>query len=251
METGHDIIMENISFSYKQNQILEDVTLLIHKGEFASIVGPNGGGKTTLLKIILGLLKPDQGKISIFGKSPEEVRQKIGYMPQYAHLDMDFPATVMDVVLMGRLTRTALWFSKKDRAEALTAIDEVGMTGSIETGFNELSGGQKQRVLIARALCSRPAILLLDEPTANVDHETEINLFSLLQTLNSKMTILVVSHDLGFVSKYVKSVICVNRKVVIHPTTLMNGMLIKDIYHGDLKMVRHDHRCSEEGHCHD
>ncbi len=251
METGHDIILENISFSYKQNQILEDVTLLIHKGEFASIVGPNGGGKTTLLKIILGLLKPDQGKISIFGKSPEEVRQKIGYMPQYAHLDMDFPATVMDVVLMGRLTRTALWFSKKDRAEALTAIDEVGMTGSIEAGFNELSGGQKQRILIARALCSRPAILLLDEPTANVDHETEINLFSLLQTLNSKMTILVVSHDLGFVSKYVKSVICVNRKVVIHPTTLMNGMLIKDIYHGDLKMVRHDHRCSEEGHCHD
>ena len=251
METDHDIILENISFSYKQAHILEDVTLLIHKGEFASIVGPNGGGKTTLLKLILGLLKPDQGKISIFGKSPEKARQKIGYMPQYAHLDMDFPATVMDVVLMGRLTRTALWFSKKDRAEALTAIDEVGMTGSIETGFNELSGGQKQRILIARALCSRPDILLLDEPTANVDHETEINLFSLLQALNSKMTILVVSHDLGFVSKYVKSVICVNRKVVIHPTTLVNGVLIKDIYHGDLKMVRHDHRCSEEGHCHD
>jgi zinc transport system ATP-binding protein len=251
METGHDIILENISFSYKQNQILEDVTLFIHKGEFASIVGPNGGGKTTLLKLILGLLKPDKGKVTIFGKPPEQARQKIGYMPQYAHLDMDFPATVMDVVLMGRLTRTALWFSKKDRAEALAAIDEVGMSGFTSTGFNELSGGQKQRILIARALCSRPAILLLDEPTANVDHETEVNLFSILQALNSKMTILVVSHDLGFVSKYVKSVICVNRKVVIHPTTLMNGMLIKDIYHGDLKMVRHDHRCSEEGHCHD
>lgn len=251
MENNHGIILENISFSFKQTRILEDITLFIQKGEFASIVGPNGGGKTTLLKLILGLLKPDKGKISIFGKPPEEARRQIGYMPQYAHLDMDFPATVMDVVLMGRLTGKSLWFSKKDRAEALTAIDEVGMIKFEKTGFNKLSGGQKQRVLIARALCSRPDILLLDEPTANVDHETEVNLFSILQTLNDKMTILVVSHDIGFVSKYVKSVICVNKKVVIHPTTLMNGLLIKDIYHGDLKMVRHDHRCSEEGHCHD
>jgi zinc transport system ATP-binding protein len=251
METDHDIILENVSFAYKQNKILEDVTLFIHKGEFASIVGPNGGGKTTLLKLILGLLKPDQGRIRIFGEPPEQVRQKIGYMPQYAPLDMNFPATVMDVVLMGRLAGKTLWFSKNDRSEALAAIDEVGMTGFAATGFNELSGGQRQRILIARALCSRPDILLLDEPTANVDHETEVNLFSILQALNTKMTILVVSHDLGFVSKYVKSVICVNRKVVIHPTTIMNGLLIKDIYHGDLKMVRHDHRCSHEGHSHD
>jgi len=251
METDHDIILENVSFAYKQNKILEDVTLCIHNGEFASIVGPNGGGKTTLLKLILGLLKPDQGRIRIFGEPPEQVRQKIGYMPQYAPLDMNFPATVMDVVLMGRLAGKTLWFSKNDRSEALTAIDEVGMTGFAATGFNELSGGQRQRILIARALCSRPDILLLDEPTANVDHETEVNLFSILQALNTKMTILVVSHDLGFVSKYVKSVICVNRKVVIHPTTIMNGLLIKDIYHGDLKMVRHDHRCSQEGHSHD
>ncbi len=251
MKTDHDIILENVSFAYKQNKILEDVTLFIQKGEFASIVGPNGGGKTTLLKLILGLLKPDQGRIRIFGKPPAQARQKIGYMPQYAPLDMNFPATVMDVVLMGRLAEKTFWFSKKDRSEALAAIDEVGMTGFAATGFNELSGGQRQRILIARALCSRPAILLLDEPTANVDHETEVNLFSILQALNLKMTILVVSHDLGFVSKYVKSVICVNRKVVIHPTTIMNGLLIKDIYHGDLKMVRHDHRCSHEGHSHD
>lgn len=251
MKADFDIILENVSFAYKQASILEDVSLMVQKGEFASIVGPNGGGKTTLLKLILGLLKPDKGRISVFGGTPEHSRHKIGYMPQYAHLDMDFPATVMDVVLMGRLKRTSLWFSKKDREEALAAIHEVGMTGLEKTGFNRLSGGQKQRVLIARALCGQPDMLLLDEPTANVDHETEVNLFSILQALNAKMTILVVSHDLGFVSKYVKSVICVNRRVVIHPTTLMNGVLIQDIYHGDLKMVRHDHRCSEEGHCHD
>jgi zinc transport system ATP-binding protein len=251
MPGNHEIILENVSFAYKKYNILEHVDLTIHEGEFASIVGPNGGGKTTLIKLMLGLLKPTEGKITLFGNTPEKVRHKIGYMPQYAHLDNDFPATVMDVVLMGRLAKSTLWFSKKDKFEAINAIDEVGMKDFLNTGFNELSGGQKQRVLIARALCSSPELLLLDEPTANVDNQTEETLFTILKKLNSKMTILLVSHDLGFVSKYVKSVICVNRQVVIHPTTLINGALIKDIYHGDLKMVRHDHRCSDDGHVHD
>ncbi len=250
-ENDHEIILDNISFAYKQLNVLENVDLVIKKGEFASIVGPNGGGKTTLLKLILGLLKPNKGRITIFGKPPDQVRQRLGYMPQYAHLDMAFPASVMDVVLMGRLKKSSLWFSKKDRTAVFNAINEVGMSDFVNTGFNELSGGQKQRILIARALCNSPDILLLDEPTANVDIQTEENLFSILQKLNSKMTILLVSHDLGFVSQYVKSVICVNRRVVIHPTTLVNGAIIKDIYHGDLKMVRHDHRCSKEGHTHD
>ncbi|WP_457552148.1 metal ABC transporter ATP-binding protein [Desulfobacula sp.] len=251
MHNDYDIKLDKISFAYKQRNILENVDLLIEKGEFASIVGPNGGGKTTLLKLILGLIKPDKGQISIFGKSPAKARQQIGYMPQYAYLDMDFPASVMDVVLMGRLKNSRLWFSKTDRIEASRAIDEVGMSTSVNTEFNELSGGQKQRILIARALCNSPRILLLDEPTANVDIQTEENLFTILKKLNVEMTILLVSHDLGFVSKYVKSVICVNRQVFIHPTTLINGAMIKDIYHGDLKMVRHDHRCSEKGHTHD
>ena len=251
MLKNYEIILENICFAYKQRNILEDVNLVIQKGEFASIVGPNGGGKTTLLKLILGLIKPDRGTIRIFNKSPDKVRHKIGYMPQYAHIDMNFPASVMDVVLMGRLGKRNLWFSGKDRAKALESIDQVGMNAFTKTGFNELSGGQKQRILIARALCSSPDILLLDEPTANVDHQTEENLLSILQKLNEKITILLVSHDLGFVSKYVKSVICVNLNVVIHPTTLVNGELIKNIYNGDLKMVRHDHRCSDEGHSHD
>ncbi len=246
-----EIILDNISFAYKQRNILENVNLEIQKGEFASIVGPNGGGKTTLLKLILGLIKPDRGKIRIFNKSPDKVRNKIGYMPQYAHLDMNFPASVMDVVLMGRLNKKNLWFSRKDRVKAMESIEQIGMTSFTTTGFNELSGGQKQRILIARALCSSPDILLLDEPTANVDSKTEENLLSILKKLNKKITILLVSHDLGFVSKYVKSVICVNLNVVIHPTTLVNGELIKNIYRGDLKMVRHDHRCSNEGHSHD
>lgn len=246
-----DIRLNHVTFAYRRQPILEDVSLSVPEKEFACVVGPNGGGKTTLLKLILGLIPPDDGQIQVLGTTPERARNRMGYMPQYAHLDMNFPATVLDVVLMGRLKQRGFWFSAKDRARAMDAIDTVGMTPFAHAGFNALSGGQRQRVLIARALCSRPKILLLDEPTANVDHETEENLFTILTSLNREMTILVVSHDLGFVSKYVKTVICVNRRLVIHPTTVMNGTIIKDIYYGDLKMVRHDHRCSEEGHCHD
>jgi len=248
MKKNNEIIFENVCFAYKRNIILENVILSIKKGEFASIVGPNGGGKTTLLKLILGLIKPDSGNILVLGNLPGQTRERVGYMPQYAYLDMNFPATVKDVVLMGRLSKKRFWFSKDDRIKAIEAIEEMRMTAYINKGFNELSGGQKQRVLIARALCSNPEILLLDEPTASVDNETEEALFSILEKLNKRMTILIVSHDLGFVSKYVKSVICVNRRVVIHPTSLINGALIKDIYHSDLKMVRHDHRCSDKGH---
>ena len=246
-----NISIEDVSFSYGRHPVLEDVNLQIQTGEFASIVGPNGGGKTTLLKLMLGLINPDRGEIKVFGKQPKQVREQIGYMPQHAYLDMNFPATVMDVVLMGRLKKQKIWFDKKDNQYALNALDKVDMAEYKNTEFNSLSGGQKQRVLIARAISSQPKILILDEPTANVDHETEENLFSILKILNSRMTILLVSHDLGFVSKYVKSVICVNRRVVIHPTTHLEGIMIKDIYFGDPKMVRHDHRCSEKGHCHD
>lgn len=245
------IALTDVSFAYKARPILEDVNLTVRPREFASIVGPNGGGKTTLLKLILGLLRQDRGEVRVLGSAPESARERIGYMPQYAHLDMDFPATVLDVVLMGRLKKRTFWYSREDRKKAVEALEKVDMADYARTGFNELSGGQKQRVLIARALCAHPDILLLDEPTANVDHETEESLFTILRDLNREMTILLVSHDLGFVSKYVKSVICVNRRVVIHPTTDMEGAMIKDIYFGDLKMVRHDHRCSEGGHCHD
>jgi len=246
-----DLDLKDVSFSYTGQPVLQRVTIQIRSREFASIVGPNGGGKTTLLKLILGLIRPDKGKITVLGNPPEAARERIGYMPQYTHLDLAFPATVMDVVLMGRLKKKRFWFRARDRQIALEALEKVDMAGFRHIGFNALSGGQRQRVLIARALCSQPDILLLDEPTANIDNETEENLFSILKELNRKMTILLVSHDLGFVSKYVKSVICVNKTVVIHPTTDMEGHMIQDIYDGDLKMVRHDHRCSEGGHSHD
>ncbi|MCG8533356.1 MAG: ABC transporter ATP-binding protein [Desulfovibrionales bacterium] len=251
MEQAVDVELQNLSFDYGGQSILKDVSLNIPRGEFASIVGPNGGGKTTLLRLILGLESPSRGNIFVLGQSPHRVRNSIGYMPQYAHLDISCPANVMDVTLMGRLKKGLFRYSKKDKDAALEALVQVKMDHGWKDNFHTLSGGQKQRVLIARALCSHPEILLLDEPTANVDQETEKNLFSILKTLNEKMTILLVSHDLGFVSHYVKSVICVNQRVVIHPTSTVDGNLIKDIYNGDLKMVRHDHRCSQGGHRHD
>ncbi len=251
MDKQPDVTLNDVSFSYNSEPILENVHLNIAQGDFATIVGPNGGGKTTLLKLLLGILRPKTGEIRILGKKPEKSRKKVGYMPQYIYLDLKFPVTVMDVVLMGRLGHNLMgWFSKRDKQVAMDALEEVKLSDFTERSFSDLSGGQRQRVLIARALSCEPELLLLDEPTANVDPEVEEALLGILQELNKRMTILLVSHDLGFVSKVVKSVICVNRKVLVHPTSEINGRIIEDIYGGDLRIIRHDHRCSEMGHHH-
>jgi zinc transport system ATP-binding protein len=248
----HDIVVQNVSFAYNSVPVLEHVDFVVDRGEFVTIVGPNGGGKTTLLKLLLGLLHPDAGDIRIFGERPEKSRLHIGYMPQHVFLDTKFPVTVLDVVLLGRLgRRIGGRYTQKDREMAGRALDEVRLSHLSDRLFNEISGGQRQRVLIARALCIDPVLLLLDEPTANIDPEVEKNLLEILQDLNKRMTILMVSHDIGFVSQVVERVVCVNRRVVIHPTSEINGTLIKDIYGGDYCMIRHDHRCSEEGHFHD
>jgi zinc transport system ATP-binding protein len=248
META--IALENVSYSYTRHTVLDDVTLTVPKGDFAMVVGPNGGGKTTLIKLILGLFTPTAGRVSLFGKKPDSAWSRVGYMPQYTHVDMAFPVSVLDVVLMGRLENARRWrYTRQDREAARHALDEVGLSDRAKAPFSNLSGGQRQRVLIARALCGNPELLLMDEPTANVDPAAEASLFKILAGLNTRMTILVVSHDLGFVSKVVKSVICVNKKVLVHPTSNLDGTLISEIYGGDLRMVRHDHRCSHEGHC--
>lgn len=235
------ISFEDVSYSYNGLWVLENVHFSVEKGDFLSIVGPNGGGKTTLLKLILGLLKPVAGRVSVFGKSPEHARGFIGYMPQYTQLDPDFPITVMDIVIMGYLNKRLYGsYSKSERRSAAAALDEVGLIHLSNRSFSELSGGQRQRVLIARAIVSRPEILLLDEPTANIDAEVEGKLQRVLQKLNERMTILVATHDLGFVSKLVKSVICVNRTVAVHPTGEICGKVIQELYHHDQRLVRHD-----------
>ncbi|MGL6226997.1 MAG: metal ABC transporter ATP-binding protein [Thermoguttaceae bacterium] len=244
----------SVSFAYGRLPVLENVSLTVDRGEFTSIVGPNGGGKTTLLKLILGLLLPQSGEVQLFGGLPRRNRQRVGYTPQFLHIDEQFPISVLDVVLMGRLRGGRggwgrLFYSRLDKQAAFDALEIMRLGNCAGLSFRELSGGQRQRVLIARSLCSDPELLLLDEPTSNIDPSSEEVLFDILGELNKRLTILLVSHDIGFVSQFVKSVICVNKSVVVHPTSKLNGKLIQEIYgSADLRMIRHDHRCSEHGH---
>lgn len=250
MEQTPVIEIRGVSFAYNGETILEDVNLAIGPREFISVVGPNGGGKTTLLKLVVGLLEPTAGTVRVFGLPPRDARRRIGYLPQHAQMDPRFPASVADVVLTGRLgpDRRFGLYGKADREAAGEALRDVDLCDLGRRPYAELSGGQRQRVLIARALVSRPDLLLLDEPTAGLDAHMESGLFDLLKVLNERLTIVLVTHDLGFVSQVVRSVACVRRKVVVHPTSEVTGEMIREIYGGDVRMIRHDHRCDEGGH---
>ncbi|MEW6428653.1 MAG: ABC transporter ATP-binding protein [Thermodesulfobacteriota bacterium] len=246
------IAVENVSFSFDGVPVLEDVSFTVAPLDSVCVVGPNGGGKTTLVKIILGLLPADTGTVRLFGLPPAAAILRVGYVPQYVHLDLQFPVTVLDVVLMGRLgLHFGGGYRRDDRQLAMAALAEMQLADLARRPFAQLSGGQRQRVLIARALAATSEMLILDEPTAYIDAAAEANLFEKLTELNRRLTVLVVTHDLGFASRFFRSVLCVNRRVVIHPTSEITGELIRDIYGGDIRMIRHDHRCAEEGHQHD
>jgi len=250
---SHDIIitLADVDFSYQSDfKVLKNINLNICAGDFACIVGPNGGGKTTLLKLMLGLIKPDSGTISIFGRSPEKSLNKIGYVPQHTKFDSNFPVSVLDVVMMGFLDRNFSWgrYSRQQKEIALQALEEAGVGGLADKSFADLSGGQRQRALVARAIVSGPQILLLDEPTSNIDiHGTE-HFYDMFEQLNRKFTIIMVSHDIGFVSNRVKSVICVRQTLQIHPISELTGETLQNIYGAGVNVIRHDHRCSEGGH---
>jgi zinc transport system ATP-binding protein len=244
------ITIRGLDFAYNGSPILEDVNLDIAPLDSLCIVGPNGGGKTTLLKLILGLLRPGRGEIRVLGEKPEAARLRVGYVPQHAHYDPLFPVTVLDVVLMGRLDRLAIGpYAARDREAARAALAEMGLADQERRLFAEISGGQRQRALIARALAASGELLILDEPTANIDAVSEEHLFEMLHKLNERLTIMLVTHDVGFASKFFKSIACVNRQVIIHPTSELTGELIRNMYGGDIRMIRHDHRCAKEGHC--
>ncbi len=242
MEENSAISIEGLTFAYDGSPVLEDVNLEIGPRDFVSVVGPNGGGKTTLLKLLLGLLHPQKGIVRVFGLSPEQARPRIGYMPQSTKLDLQFPASVMDVVLMGRLGRRRLFgpYAKEDKEAAIRKLADVGLDSLRNRAFSALSGGQRQRLLIARALACEPDLLLLDEPTANLDVAIEEEFYELLRNLNERLTIVLVSHDLGFVSQFVRSVVCVKRRVLMHPTSEITGEMINTMYGASMKMVRHD-----------
>jgi zinc transport system ATP-binding protein len=239
------IAVEDLSFRFDGGPpVLEGVNLEIVAGDFASVIGPNGGGKTTLIKLIVGLLTPTTGKVRVLGQSPAKARPRIGYMPQHAMMDPRFPVRALDVVLMGRLGlgRRLGAYSRADHAAATEALAMAGLEDHGTRSFSDLSGGQRQRVLLARALVTEPEILLLDEPAAGLDHKVEQDFFELLEVLNRRLTIVLVTHDLGFVAGFVRTVICVHRHVDIHPTSALDGRTISEIYGGEVRMVRHDHR---------
>lgn len=240
-----------MSFGYEPGKtVLRDVNLSICENEVACIVGPNGGGKSTLLYLMLGILSPDSGSIRIFGKNPVKAREYIGYMPQYFSLDRNFPISVLEVTLMGRIRQNSWWrYSKSDREAAMDALAQMSMENHAKRSFADLSGGQRQRVLIARALASRPRVLLLDEPTANVDPGFQEQFYAILEKLHNSMAIVIVSHDLGFVSRQIDNVICVNQDVHIHPTDKLNGNIIQAVYGYDVNVIRHD-KCTAKGHTH-
>lgn len=208
------IKFEKVSFCYQIKPILKDVNLTISEGDFIGIIGPNGGGKTTLLKLLMGMLTPHFGHIKVFNKGPKEARDKMGYVPQSYNTDKTFPITALDVVLLGMLAKSRFgFFSKQLKDKAKYLLDEIGLKPFVNTPFGKLSGGQIQRVLIARALISDPEILILDEPIANIDPSSQKNILNLLVNSKKKRTVLMVSHDLQTIIHEVKKIITVQCEV--------------------------------------
>lgn len=237
------VLLENVFFRYDGRWVLEDVSLTMDENDFVGLVGPSGSGKSTLLKLILGLRKPQKGQVLVYGRLPRHTRGWIGYVPQHLAFDRSFPVTVTDVALMGRLGRSRglRRYSREDREAAIEALQDVGIEHLHDRVIGTLSGGELQRVFIARALVSRPRLLVLDEPTTGVDIGTEKAIYELLKQLNEKMPIVLVTHELNFVSAYVKRVACLDRRLVCHPTDEVPASLYDSLYLAPIKMVRHDH----------
>jgi len=235
--------LKNISFSYQYHKVLEDVSLQLRKGDFAALIGPNGGGKTTLIKIILGLLKPNSGTAKIFGQEGDKNQNNIAYVPQFANFRRDFPITVNETVLHGCLGNSRLWgmFSAQERKNAEQAMQETYTWEYRNNPISDLSGGQLQRVLVARALAGQPQLLLLDEPTANIDERSEKDIFDLFRDLNKRMTIMVISHDIAFVSEYVNAVFCLNKTLLNHDAKPVDNSTIQQLYGEHISEVHHSH----------
>lgn len=228
--------LDHVNFTYAETPVLTDVNLSIYPCEFIGIIGPNGGGKTTLLKLLMGFLKPTSGQLEIFGTSPQMSRYEIAYVPQTQRFDRDFPISVMELVLSGRLSRLPWYgrFSKEDKMAAQQALEQVHLTQFQNHPFGTLSGGQAQRALIARALASQPKLLLLDEPTANVDAQAEADIYEILHNLRDQMTILMVTHDLRIAVEHVQRVILVQNNVMLLKPEEVCQHFAMGLYHAPL-----------------
>ncbi len=212
------ISIKNLTFLYNKETILEDINLEVEKNDFLAVIGPNGGGKSTLLKNILGIVHPGKGSIKVLNSKPEKNLSHIGYVPQNTNINTNFPIKVIEVVLMGHVghKRPLFGYKKEEIACAMGALAQVGMEKFSESKIGSLSGGQRQRVMIARALCAHPSILLLDEPTASIDVSGQKQIYDLLKELNKTITILVVSHDISVILSYANKVAHINKNLTFH-----------------------------------
>lgn len=242
MENGVVVDMRNVYFSYDHVSVLEDVNIQVQQRDFLAIIGPNGGGKTTILKLILGMLEPNRGIIRVFSKNPKQGRRFVGYLPQVFKFDFDFPISVMEVVLMGRLGKRGIGkrYTKEDRAAGTEALRRVGMEMFKDSEIGRLSGGQRQRVFIARALVTEPKLLLLDEPVASVDTQWQQSFYELLHELNKEISIVMVTHDISVVSTFIDKIACVNRKLYYHGSKKEGMHKIAELYECPVQIIAHE-----------
>ena len=244
------ITAERVNFSFGSTEVLSDISFEIQRGDYVALIGPNGGGKTTLLKLLLGLLKSSQGKIQLLGGSPAQAARggRIGYVPQFTGgRAFDFPATVEEVVASGRTPKLGLGqrFSMQDKEKVTLALEKTGLADIRRKLIPELSGGQRQRAFIARALAAEPELLFLDEPVAGVDISQQERFYQLLSNLNQQdgLTLIFVSHDVGIMSQQANRFLCLNRKLVCHdkPEQFLTEEFMSEVYGKDLTPLTHHH----------
>jgi zinc transport system ATP-binding protein len=235
--------IQNVSLILGGQTILESINLDLKERCFLGIIGPNGGGKTMLLRLILGLIQPTNGVIAVLGEQPGKTAGRVSYVPQFAVFSRDFPITVFDVALQGRLTHKKLGrgYTSKDRDIAHNSLALVEIADLAGKHIRELSGGQLQRLLVARALASEPELLLMDEPTASLDPKVGTNLYALLNNLSTKMSIILVSHDIGVISSYVKTVACLNKTMHYHDSCEIPENTLAEVYGCPVELIAHGH----------
>lgn len=238
------IEINDLWFRRNGEEILEGINLRVMPGDVYAILGPNGGGKTTLLKVILGLIPPDRGSVRILGGLPNEKRQLLGYVPQLATFDFHYPISVREMVqsgLLGRKTGILKTFTAADTARADKALATMGIAHLAGRAIRELSGGEKQRAVIARALVGDPQVLLLDEPTVFVDAPTETQFYDIIGNLARTITIVLVTHDIGVIVSHVTKVACLNRRLFTHESRELTEDMIQGAYKCPVDIIAHGH----------
>jgi zinc transport system ATP-binding protein len=240
-QRGEIVRLEDVWLQFDGVPVLEGIDLSVYAHDFLGVIGPNGGGKTTLLKVILGLLEPSRGKVTVFGHAPERGRKYVGYVPQFSLFDREFPISVWDVVLMGRVGHMKRFrrYTEEDTRRADEALETVEMLDFRDCQIGKLSGGQQQRVFIARALVTEPKLLLLDEPMASVDSPMQTELYELFEKLRQRMAIVLVSHDISAVSIYVDKIACLNRKLYYHGTKELPMEDLEAAYRCPVDLIAH------------